>query len=106
MFPSAPRHPAFSQNTEPLAVFNQTLNPCRPDLSGFVNGLPLVVIELKKAGVSARAAFDENLTHYRERIDTSPLIPLPIRCGEGDAVLVQRAVYPRTARTVNHVARA
>jgi len=37
---------------------------CRPDLVGFVNGLPLVVIELKKPGVPARAALDENLTHY------------------------------------------
>ena len=36
---------------------------CHPDLAGFVNGLPLVVIELKKPGVPARAAFDENLTH-------------------------------------------
>ncbi len=36
---------------------------CRPDLVGFVNGLPLAVIELKKPGVPARAAFDENLTH-------------------------------------------
>ena len=35
---------------------------------GFVNGLPLVVIELKKPGVPARAAFDENLTHYRAEI--------------------------------------
>jgi hypothetical protein len=52
----------------------------------------LVVIELKKPGVPARAAFDENLTHRAERIVTSPLIPLPIRCGEGHAVLVQRAV--------------
>lgn len=55
----APRHPAFSPKTEPLAVFNQTPNSCRPDLVGFVNGLPLVVIELKKPGVPARAAFDE-----------------------------------------------
>ena len=39
------------------------LYTCRPDLVGFVNGLPLVVIELKKPGVPARAAFDENLTH-------------------------------------------
>ena len=30
-----------------------------------VNGLPLVVIELKKPGVPARAAFDENLTSYK-----------------------------------------
>jgi type I restriction enzyme R subunit len=36
-----------------------SLYTCRPDLVGFVNGLPLVVIELKKPGVSARAAFDD-----------------------------------------------
>jgi type I restriction enzyme R subunit len=41
------------------------LYTCRPDLIGFVNGLPLVVIELKKPGVSARQAFDENLTSYK-----------------------------------------
>ena len=44
------------------------LYTCRPDLVGFVNGLPLVVIELKKPGVPARAAFDENLTHYKKQI--------------------------------------
>jgi type I restriction enzyme R subunit len=44
------------------------LYTCRPDLVGFINGLPLVVIELKKPGVPARAAFDENLTHYKEQI--------------------------------------
>src|SRR5437867_4628006 len=44
------------------------LYTCRPDLVGFVNGLPLVVIELKKLGVPARAAFDENLTHYKQQI--------------------------------------
>ncbi|MDX9859229.1 MAG: type I restriction endonuclease subunit R [candidate division Zixibacteria bacterium] len=44
------------------------LYTCRPDLVGFVNGLPLVVIELKKPGVSARTAFDENLTHYKQQI--------------------------------------
>jgi len=41
------------------------LYTCRPDLVGFVNGLPLVVIELKKPGVPARVAFDENLTSYK-----------------------------------------
>lgn len=41
---------------------------CRPDLVGFVNGLPWVVIELKKPGVPARAAFDENLTHYKQQV--------------------------------------
>ncbi|MBI3043806.1 MAG: type I restriction endonuclease subunit R [Betaproteobacteria bacterium] len=41
------------------------LYTCRPDLIGFVNGLPWVVIELKKPGVPARNAFDENLTSYK-----------------------------------------
>jgi len=45
-----------------------SLYTCRPDLVGFVNGLPWVVIELKKPGVAARAAFDENLTHYKQQI--------------------------------------
>ncbi len=44
------------------------LYTCRPDLVGFVNGLPWVVIELKKPGVPARAAFHENLTHYKQQI--------------------------------------
>lgn len=44
------------------------LYTCRPDLVGFVNGLPWVVIEFKKPGVQARAAFDENLTHYKQQI--------------------------------------
>ena len=44
------------------------LYTCRPDLVGFVNGLPLVVIELKKVGVAARVAFDENLKHYKQQI--------------------------------------
>lgn len=45
-----------------------SLYTCRPDLVGFVNGLPWGVIELKKPGVPARAAFDENLTHYKQQI--------------------------------------
>ena len=48
------------------------LYTCRPDLVGFVNGLPLVVIELKKPGVPARAAFDENLTHDKNRTTSRP----------------------------------
>lgn len=40
----------------------------RPDLVAFVNGLPWVVIELKKPGVPARNAFDENLTCYKADI--------------------------------------
>ena len=45
-----------------------SLYTCRPDLVGFVNGLPWVVIEMKKPGVTARTAFDENLTHYKREI--------------------------------------
>ena len=44
------------------------LYTCQPDLVGFVNDLPLVVIELKKPGVPARAAFGENQTHYKAEI--------------------------------------
>ncbi|MEW6542111.1 MAG: HsdR family type I site-specific deoxyribonuclease [Nitrospirota bacterium] len=40
----------------------------RPDLVGFVNGLPLVVVELKKPGVPAQQAFDDNLTCYKTDI--------------------------------------
>ncbi|ABC82097.1 type I restriction endonuclease subunit R [Anaeromyxobacter dehalogenans] len=41
------------------------LYKCIPDIVLFVNGLPLVVIELKKPGVPTRQAFDENLTSYK-----------------------------------------
>jgi type I restriction enzyme R subunit len=41
------------------------LYTCVPDVVLFVNGLPWVVIELKRPGVPARQAFDENLTSYK-----------------------------------------
>ena len=41
------------------------LYTCIPDLVLFVNGLPWVVIELKRPGVPAKQAFDENLTSYK-----------------------------------------
>jgi type I restriction enzyme R subunit len=83
---SVPDHAHGGQKTERLRVvdwdtpenndfllvsqFSVTgaLYTCRPDLVGFINGLPWVVIELKKPGVPARAAFDENLTHYKKQI--------------------------------------
>ncbi len=40
----------------------------RPDLIGFVNGLPLVLIELKKPGVNVREGFDKNLCDYKQTI--------------------------------------
>ncbi len=49
-----------------------SLYTCRPDLVAFVNGLPLVVIELKKPGVPARQAFDGNLCSYKHEQNGIP----------------------------------
>ncbi|CAN5873467.1 type I restriction endonuclease subunit R [soil metagenome] len=38
----------------------------RPDLVGFVNGLPLVLVELKSLTRPLRDAFDDNLRDYKE----------------------------------------
>jgi type I restriction enzyme R subunit len=40
----------------------------RCDLVGFVNGLPLVFIELKRHDKGLKAAFDDNYTDYRDTI--------------------------------------
>ncbi|MEZ4499877.1 MAG: HsdR family type I site-specific deoxyribonuclease [Thermomicrobiales bacterium] len=40
----------------------------RPDLVGFVNGLPLVLVELKALTKPLRDAYDDNLRDYRETI--------------------------------------
>jgi len=62
----------YPENNDFLLVSQLTivgsLYTCRPDLIGFVNGLPWVVIELKNPGVPTRVAFDENLTHYKRQI--------------------------------------
>lgn len=61
----------FSKNdfllVSQLSITGQ-LYTCRPDLIGFINGLPMVVIELKKPGVPPRSAFDDNLSHYKQQI--------------------------------------
>ncbi|NLS80001.1 MAG: type I restriction endonuclease subunit R [Chloroflexi bacterium] len=44
------------------------LYTCRPDLVGFVNGLPLLLIELKAPGKGAAAAYKDNIRHYKEAI--------------------------------------
>jgi type I restriction enzyme R subunit len=46
----------------------------RTDLLGFVNGIPLVFIELKAAHRNLRHAYDDNLTDYR---DTVPQVFVP-----------------------------
>ena len=40
----------------------------RPDILLYVNGIPLVFIELKNSNVKLRSAFDDNLTTYRTEI--------------------------------------
>ncbi|MGE0133465.1 MAG: type I restriction endonuclease subunit R [Blastocatellales bacterium] len=40
----------------------------RPDILLYVNGLPLVFIELKNSNVKLRTAFDDNLTTYKKEI--------------------------------------
>ena len=49
---------------------------CVPDLVLFVNGLPWVVIELKRPGVPARQGFDDNLTSYKHRRTAPPALQL------------------------------
>ena len=58
------------------------LYTCRPDLVGFVNGLPWVLIECKATGVPAQRAFDDNLTSYKH-----PLNGIPRLCAH-NAVLI------------------
>ncbi len=40
----------------------------RPDLIVFINGLPLIFIELKNSNIAIRNAYDDNLTRYRKNI--------------------------------------
>lgn len=40
----------------------------RPDLIVFVNGLPLLFIELKNSNIPVRNAYDDNLTRYKKQI--------------------------------------
>lgn len=40
--------------------------PLRPDLLGFVNGLPLLFIEFKRQDKDLKVAFDDNYTRYRQ----------------------------------------
>ena len=40
----------------------------RPDLIIFINGLPLVFIELKNANIAVKNAYDDNLTNYKNDI--------------------------------------
>ena len=43
-------------------------SPLRPDVVLYVNGIPLVTIELKNASVDVKQAYDDNLTRYRAEL--------------------------------------
>lgn len=42
--------------------------PLRPDLIVYVNGLPLVLIELKNSNIDVKQGYSDNLTRYKEAI--------------------------------------
>lgn len=56
------------------ASFTGPLYTCRPDIVGFVNGLPLVLLEFKRPGVPARQAFGDNLTSYKHSLNGVPAL--------------------------------
>ena len=47
---------------------NGNLYNRRPDVIGFVNGIPLVFFELKAHGVSLRDAYENNISDYKDAI--------------------------------------
>lgn len=66
-----------SQNNQYLAVSQLWIKSTgqelkavyrRPDVILYINGLPLVFIELKNSNVKLKAAFDDNLTNYKNDI--------------------------------------
>lgn len=44
------------------------LHKRRPDLIGFVNGIPLVLIEVKNPGINVKEAFTDNIRDYKDTI--------------------------------------
>lgn len=44
------------------------LHSRRPDLIGFVNGIPLVLVELKNPGINVKDAFTDNIRDYKDTI--------------------------------------
>lgn len=51
-----------------LWVEGKSKRMTRPDVVGFVNGIPLVFMELKKPSVKLRAAYEQNLKDYKNVI--------------------------------------
>ena len=60
------------ENNDYLAVTQLWIKgeryPRRPDIIIYINGLPLVFIELKNSNVKVRNAYDDNMTNYKKDI--------------------------------------
>ncbi|MFG3301445.1 HsdR family type I site-specific deoxyribonuclease [Micromonospora chersina] len=66
----------------------------RTDLVLFVNGIPLVLAEFKEPNRPAKAAFDENITDYR---DTIPALFVPngfVLCSNGSEAKIGSTYVP------------
>lgn len=48
---------------------NQGMYSKRPDVVCFVNGIPLVFVELKNTNINLRSAYDDNLKDYKDTIN-------------------------------------
>ena len=62
------RHPERNDFLMVRELWLDGLQPRRADLVGFVNGLPLLFIELKRFDRDVKLAFDKNLTDYKRDI--------------------------------------
>jgi type I restriction enzyme R subunit len=51
-----------------LWIKGEPYPPKRPDIIGFVNGIPLLFIELKKSCRDVQVAYNDNLTRYKKEI--------------------------------------
>ena len=51
-----------------LWIKGELYPPKRPDIIGFVNGIPLLFIELKKSCRDVQVAYNDNLTRYKKEI--------------------------------------
>lgn len=74
--------------------FAGDLHRRRTDVVLFVNGIPLVLAEFKEPNRPAKAAFDENVTDYR---DTIPALFVPnefVICSNGSEVKVGSTYAP------------
>ena len=72
----------------------------RTDIVGFVNGIPLLFVELKAAGVDVQDAYTNNYTDYLDTIPPPVLLqrlsdPLQRHRGQGGYVGQQVRVFPR-----------